>query len=149
MQSDETTNTHRKRLIKHLLISFLFPVPSGSLTSALGVGAFLLHRGRQSRFSCFLISSFGLHVGLMPVPLPAEIPVLVSVSIVVSILTVSTAAMSMPMPRLPVAAGLVAMFLDLSLCQETRGLPPAGAPLVLLVLPIELSINHETNISID
>lgn len=58
---------------------------------------------------------------------------------VVSVLTVAAAAMSMPCP--PMAARMVAMFLDLSLCQQACGLPSAGASLVLLVLPIELSIN--------
>lgn len=58
---------------------------------------------------------------------------------VVSVLTVAAAAMSMPCP--PMTARMVAMFLDLSLCQQACGLPSAGASLVLLVLPIELSIN--------
>lgn len=37
------------------------------------------------------------------------------------------------------AAVMVAMLLDLPLGQQARGLPPAGASLVLLVLPIKLS----------
>lgn len=70
----------------------------------------------------------------------AVIAVLMSVSTVVSVLTVATAAVSRACPAM--AAGMVAMFLDLSLCQQACGLPSTGASLVLLVLPIELSINQ-------
>lgn len=110
----------------------------GLLTSTLGVRAFLLHRGCEVGFSCLLFRSIRLHVGLPSVSLPAVKAVLMSVATVVSIL--ATTAMSMASPR--VAAGMVAMFLNLSLGQQARGLPSAGAPLVLLVLPIELSINQ-------
>lgn len=89
-----------------------------------------------------LVSSLRLHVGLPPVPLPA-VEAVVAVSTVVSILTVAAAAV--PRPR--VAAGMAAMFLDLSLRQQAPGLPPAGASLVLVVLAIELpsEIKTKTN----
>lgn len=121
----------------YLLIYFLFHLSWGFLTSTLGEGALLLHRWREVGFIRLLISGLGLHVGLTPVPLSAVIGVLMAT--VVSVLTVAAAAMSMPCP--PMAARMVAMFLDLSLCQQACGLPSAGASLVLLVLPIELSIN--------
>ena len=121
----------------NLSIYFLFHLCRGSLTSALGEGALLLHRRCEVGFISLLISGLSLHVGLTPVPLSAVIGVLMAT--VVSVLTVATAAVSMPCP--PMAAGMVAMFLDLSLCQQACGLPSAGASLVLLVLPIELSIN--------
>lgn len=122
-------------------IHFLLNPSSGLLTSTLGVGAFLPGRGREVGFSSLLILLVTLcfHVGLTPVPLSAVITVLMSA--VVSILTVATPAMSCP----AMAAGMVAMFLDLSLCQQACGLPSARASLVLLVLPIELSINQLTN----
>lgn len=129
-------------MIKHLSLCLLyFYLSSVLLTSTLGVGALLLHRGCKVRFSCLLISSLSFHVRLTPVPLPAVIAVLMSMATVVSIL--ATAAMSMPNP--PMAAVMVAMFLDLPLCQQACGLPSAGASLVLLVLPIELSINKTTH----
>lgn len=107
---------------------------SGLLTSALGVGAFLLHGGHNIRFSSLLVGSLWLHDGLTSALLPTVIAALVST--VVSVLTVTAAAMSVPRPR--VAARIVAMFLDLSLRQQASGLPSARTSLVLLVLPIEL-----------
>lgn len=134
-----TIKAHKRRSNKASIYLF-FSVSSELLTSTLGVGAFLLHRGRKVGFSCLLISSLCLHVGLLPVPLSAVIAVLMSVSTVVPILTMAAMSMSCP----PMATWRVAMFLDLSLCQQACGLPSAGASLVLLVFPIELSINQET-----
>lgn len=57
-----------------------------------------------------------------------------SVATVVSIL----AAAAVSVAGLPVAPGMVAMFPDLSLGQQARGLPSDGASLIFLVLPIEL-----------
>lgn len=138
MQSDKNKHheSSQKGVINHLYIYLYFCLFSRLLTSTLGVGTFLLHRGCKVRFCCLLISSLFLHVWLTPVPLPAVIAVM-SLSTVVSILTMATTAMSHP----PMAAVMVAMFLDLSLCQQACGLPSARASLVLLVLPIELTIN--------
>lgn len=143
MQSDQTKNPKRdKNNYNKAFIYWLtfFNLPSGWLTSTLGVGAFLFQRGREVGFGCLLVRSICLHVGLKPVPVSAVIAVLMSVSTVVSVLTVATAAVSRACPAM--AAGMVAMFLDLSLCQQACGLPSTGASLVLLVLPIELSINQ-------
>lgn len=104
------------------------------LTSTLGVGAFLLHGGHEVGFCCWLVGLLLLHVRLLPVALPAVVDVMY-VSTMVSVLPVAAAAMSHP----PVAAVMVAMFLDLSLRQQARGLSSARASLVLLVLPIELT----------
>lgn len=108
------------------------------LTSTLGVGALLLHRRRRVLLGPLLVLGLWRQAGLPPVPVPAVVPVLVSMATVVAVLAVAAPAV----PRPPVAAGMAAMLLDLSLCQQPRGLPPARAPLVLLVLPIELPINH-------
>lgn len=76
----------------------------------------------------------GLGDGLTSALWPAVMAALVST--VVSVLTVTAAAVSVPRP--PVAARMVGMFLDLSFRQQARGLPSARTSLVLLVLPIEL-----------
>lgn len=117
-------------LTQHHFLSSLLP----HLTSTLGVGALLLHRGREVGLSCLLISSVGLHVGLTPVPLPAVVAVLMAA--VVSILATAPMSVSVPCPGMAAVVG--PMFLDLPLCQQACGLPSAGASLVFLVLPIEL-----------
>lgn len=115
-------------LTQHHFLSSLLP----HLTSTLGVGALLLHRGCEVGLSRLLLSSIGLHIGLTPVPLPAVVAVLMAA--VVSVL--ATAPVSVPCPG--VAAVVGPMFLDLPLSQQACGLPSAGASLVFLVLPIEL-----------
>lgn len=142
MQSGKN-QTHRKLTKKEywgLNLSIYFVSFLWRLTSTFWVGAFLLYRGREVRFSCLLVSFIPrLHVGLTPVPMSAVVAVLMPT--VVSILTMAAPAMSC----LAVAVVMVAMFLDLSLCQQACGLPSARASLVLLVLPIELSINWKNS----
>lgn len=115
-------------LTQHRFLPSLLP----HLTSTLGVGALLLHRGREVGLSRLLLGSVGLHTGLTPAPLPAVVAVLMAA--VVSVL--ATAPVSVPCPG--VAAVVGPMFLDLPLGQQACGLPSAGASLVFLVLPIEL-----------
>jgi len=104
-------------------MSLLTNVSSVFLTSALEVGALLLQSGGKVLFGCLLISSLTFHVGL--ILSPAVMAMLVGMATV-------------PVSCLPVAVVMIAMFLDLSLCQQACGLPSARASMVFLVLPIEL-----------
>lgn len=108
-----------------------------SLTSTLGVRAFLIHGSVVLRFSRLFFRRLRLHVGLTPVPVLA-------VATVVSVLTIAAAAVACS----AVAAGMTPMFLDLPLCQEACGLSSARDALVLLVFPIELPIKQETESSV-
>ena len=104
------------------------------LTSALGVRTLLLH-GQYSIVSLLLISKFCLHVGLAPVLLPAMGAALVPTVAIVGVFLLCP----------PMNLRTAAMFLDLSLSQQACGLPSAKTSLVLLVLPIKLLTNPQTN----
>lgn len=133
MQSAETEHQKQSDKDSHWFV-FIFFLKLLQFTSALGVGAFLLHGGHKIGFSLLLIGRLCPHGGLTPVPLPVVRAVLVTA--MASVLTVATVAVSMP--HLPVAVRVGAVFLDLPLCQQPCGLSSARTSLVLLVLAIEL-----------
>lgn len=121
-------------ILKHTFLHLSFQLPRA--TSALGVGAFLLHGGHEVGLLALLTGGLRRNGGLPPVPL---LPVVRSVLVatVVAVLAVAAAAAV----AVTTAVRVAAMLLDLPLCQQASGLSPARTSLLLLVLPIELWID--------
>lgn len=132
--------TSQTIILKHTFLHLSFQLLW--VTSAFGVGAFLLHGGHEVGIVALLTGRLCRHGGLPPVPLSVLRSVLVAT--VVAVLAMA-AATAVAMPCLAVAVRVSAMFLNLSLCQQAPGLSPTRTSLLLLVLPIELWIDTRCN----
>lgn len=130
--------TSQTIILKHTFLHLSFQLLR--VTSALGVRAFLLHRGDEVGLVALVTGGIRHHGGLPPVPLSVVRSVLVA-----TLVAVLAMAAAVAVPRLTVAVRVAAMFLDLPLCQQASGLSTTRTSLVLLVLPIELWIDTRCN----
>lgn len=110
--------TSQTIILKHTFLHLSFQLLR--VTSALGVGAFLLHGGHEVDLVVLLAARLRPHRGLPPVPLP----VVRAVLLVATVVAVLAMAAAVAVSRLAVAVRVAAMLLDLSLCQQASGLSP-------------------------